>query len=78
MNVRQKAFREAGLMLRGLALNFSELPNGMDVCLVCAEALEEYAEQALTFSETVTGSCQWLPAFILKPAIDYTSGMPRK
>jgi len=78
MSARSEAFREAGLMLRGLALNFSELPNGMDVCLQCAEALEEYGQLVLANRESEVGSCQELSSFLVAPEIDYTSGLLRK
>ena len=76
MSVRSTAFREAGLMLRGLALNFSELPNGMDVALECAEAIEEYGKLVLTINKNGSGSCQELSSFLIKPKIDYCSGLP--
>jgi len=78
MHARIIAFREAGMMLRGLALQFSELPNGMDVCLECAEALEEYAKLAPTIAKNGSGSCQALSSFFVIPEIDYTSGLLRK
>ena len=78
MTDRQQVFREAGLMLRGLALNFSELKNGIYVALACAEALEEYAKLVPTINKNGPSSCQELSNFLVKPEIEYTSGFPRK
>lgn len=79
LDVRRKALLEAALMCSQYADSlFVEKPEFAEVAWQCSALIEEASEQAHTITDIGSGSCQEVPAWILKPEIDYTSGLPRK
>ena len=79
MNERETAFCEARALCLKYALSlYDEKPEWSRVASECADIIEDASKGALTIDEIGSGSCQEVPAFILKPEIDYDSGLPRK
>lgn len=79
MKDRRLAFLEAECICRAYAVSLrNEKPEWADVASQCADMIDDASMQALTIAEIGDGSCQELSSFLIKPEIDYTSGLPRK
>ncbi len=79
MTERERALIDASDLCYRYAKSLSsEKPELSEVALECATIIDDYREQVLTFAEIGSGSCQEVPGWILKPEIDYTSGLPRQ
>lgn len=75
---REIALLEAANLCTKYAVSLlEEKPEFSKVAVECAAIIDDYREQALTINEIGSGSCQELSSFLIKPEIDYGSGLPR-
>lgn len=79
MSERNQVFLKAADLCEEYAFSLmDEKPEWAEVAMECARIIDDASKGALTIDEIGAGSCQEVPAFILKPEIDYGSGPDRK